>query len=131
MTKTVLFMCPHNGAKSVLAEAYFRRRGEEAGLNFNVLTAGDDPYEAVVPAVVARLKSEGVDVSNHQPRHFTNDDLIQADLIISMECDVTSALPQGKTIEFWNDVPLVSEDIEKAYSAIQGHVDQLIRRFQD
>lgn len=131
MTRTILFVCPHNGAKSVLAEAYFRRRADEAGLNFNVLTAGDDPYETVVPAVVERLKAEGADVSNHQPRHFTSDDLVQADLIVSMECDVASSLPQGKNIEFWNDVPLVSEDIEKAYSVIQHHVDQLIQRFQD
>ncbi len=131
MTKTILFMCPHNGAKSVLAEAYFNQAATEAGLKINAITAGDDPYDAVVPAVVDRLKIDGVDVSNHQPRHFTAKDLQQADLIVSMECNIESHVPAGKTVTHWNDVPLVSENIEKAYEVIKSNVDQLVETLID
>jgi len=127
MKKTILFMCPHNGAKSVLAEAYFKQVAADKGLGFNVITAGTDPYEVVVPAVVERLKKEGIDVSGHQPRHFTDEDLNQADLILSMECNIETHLPEGKTVTYWNDVPLVSADIEKAYDVIKSKVDQLIQ----
>ena len=33
---TILFMCPHGAAKSVLASAYFQRRAKERGLNVHV-----------------------------------------------------------------------------------------------
>ena len=37
---TVLFMCPHGAAKSVLASAYFERLAKERGLNVRVESAG-------------------------------------------------------------------------------------------
>jgi protein-tyrosine-phosphatase len=123
-------MCPHNGAKSVLAESYFKQRADEMGLDIDTLTAGTDPYETVVPTVVERLKLDGFDVSSHQPRNFTQDDVDRASLIISMECDIEAALSEGKQIEYWNDVPLVSEDIEKAYAVIKSNVDALLERLQ-
>ena len=33
---TVLFLCPHGAAKSVLASAYFQRAAKERGLNVTV-----------------------------------------------------------------------------------------------
>lgn len=32
MTTKILFLCPHNAAKSVLAAAYCKRMAEETGL---------------------------------------------------------------------------------------------------
>lgn len=37
---TVLFMCPHGAAKSVLASAYFQHLAKERGLNVRVDSAG-------------------------------------------------------------------------------------------
>ena len=37
---TVLFMCPHGAAKSVLASSYFERLAKERGLNVRVESAG-------------------------------------------------------------------------------------------
>lgn len=45
---TVLFMCPHGAAKSVLASAYFERLAKERGLNVRVESAGTEP-DATVP----------------------------------------------------------------------------------
>jgi hypothetical protein len=44
---TVLFMCPHGAAKSVLASAYFERLAKERGLNVRVESAGTDPDPTV------------------------------------------------------------------------------------
>lgn len=46
---TVLFMCPHGAAKSVLASAYFERLATERGLNVRVESAGTDPDPTVAP----------------------------------------------------------------------------------
>ena len=56
---TVLFMCPHGAAKSVLASAYFERLAKERGLNVRVESAGTDPDPTVSPAVAAHLKRQG------------------------------------------------------------------------
>ena len=54
-TTSVLFMCPHGAAKSVLASAYFERYAKERGLNVRVCVSRPDPDEAVAPAVAAHL----------------------------------------------------------------------------
>jgi hypothetical protein len=56
---TVLFMCPHGAAKSVLASAYFQRLAKERGLNVRVDSAGTEPDPAVSPAVAAHLTRQG------------------------------------------------------------------------
>jgi hypothetical protein len=45
---TVLFLCPHGAAKSVLASAYFARVAQDRGLNVRVEAAGIE-QEAVWP----------------------------------------------------------------------------------
>ena len=47
---TVVFMCPHGAAKSVLASAYFERLAKERGLNVRVESAGTDPDPTASPA---------------------------------------------------------------------------------
>ena len=66
---SVLFLCPHNAAKSVLAAAYFDRLAVERGLPFRADSAGTEPAEGPAPAVVAALQAEGIDVSGYRPRH--------------------------------------------------------------
>ena len=42
-TPTVLFMCPHGAAKSVLASAYFKQLAAARGLRVRVDAAGTEP----------------------------------------------------------------------------------------
>ncbi len=64
--KKVLFVCVHNSARSVIAEATLNQlcgedyEAQSAGLNQN--TTG------VNPLAVAVLKEDGIDVSDYQPR---------------------------------------------------------------
>src|SRR5919106_666654 len=51
--RTVLFVCPHGAAKSVMAAAYFGRLAAERGLAFRAECAGTEPEEAVMPLVAA------------------------------------------------------------------------------
>lgn len=55
---TILFMCPHGAAKSVLASAYFQRLAKERGLNVHVESAGTEPDATVSSAVAAHLKGK-------------------------------------------------------------------------
>ena len=87
---TVLFMCPHGAAKSVLASAYFQRVARERGLNVRVETAGTDPDPEVSPRVADHLKKGGLEVPVAKPRRVTEADMAAADVVISIGCDPKS-----------------------------------------
>ncbi len=82
MTTTVLFLCPHHAAKSVIAAAYFNRLAQQRGLPVRADSAGTDPADVVSPVVMDLLRRESIDVSDHQPRQVTQTDLTQAQRII-------------------------------------------------
>jgi arsenate reductase len=65
--RTVLFLCPHNAAKSVIAAAYFGRLAAERGVTLRASSAGTDPDPGVAPGVAAALLVEGIDVRGHRP----------------------------------------------------------------
>jgi arsenate reductase (thioredoxin) len=123
---TVLFMCPHGAAKSVLASAYFERLAKERGLNVRVETAGIDPDPAVSAAVAAHLKRQAYPVSKSNPRKVTSTDLESADVVISIGCDLSGLPePRGKLVR-WDEVPPPSEDFARADDAIRKRVTELI-----
>lgn len=125
MTETILFLCPHHAAKSVIAAVYFDRMAAEQGLDFRAASAGTEPDTHVSPAVAAFLLAQGVDVSTHQPRHVTADDLSHATRVISMGCRVDDLPLKNVQLELWDDVPPVSQNLPAAVDAIQKHLDQL------
>jgi arsenate reductase (thioredoxin) len=123
---TVLFMCPHGAAKSVLASAYFERMAKERGLNVRVESAGTDPDPIVSPAVAAHLKRQGYAVPGSNPRKVTQKDFESADIVISIGCDLSGLQePRGKLM-LWDDVPAPSEDFARSDEAIRKRVTELI-----
>lgn len=84
----VLFICVHNSARSLMAEAALKRW---AGDRFEVTSAGLSPGQAN-PLVVEVMKEWGIDLSNHQGRSVF--ELYKAghlyDFVISV-CDESSA----------------------------------------
>ena len=126
---TVLFMCPHGAAKSVLASAYFERMAKERGLNVRVESAGTDPDSTVSPAVAAHLKRQRYP-DPQEPRKVTPRDFESADVVISIGCDLT-ALPEPRGILVrWDEVPPLSEDFAQADEAIRKRVIDLIAELQ-
>lgn len=124
--QTVLFMCPHGAAKSVLASAYFQRLARERGLDVRVQSAGTEPDDTISPAVAAHLHRQGYHVSTAPPRKVSPSDIASADVVIAIGCDL-SGLPQprGKLLR-WDDVPALSEDFTRADEAIRKRVTDLI-----
>jgi protein-tyrosine-phosphatase len=125
-TTTVLFICPHGAAKSVLASAYFQQLAKERGLSVRVETAGTEPEAEVSPAVARHLKKQGVSVPIEKPRAVTAKDLEAADVVISMGCDVSGVGPVRGDLRKWDDVPPVSEKFSAADEAIRRKVTDLI-----
>jgi protein-tyrosine-phosphatase len=126
MTRKVLFLCPHGAAKSVIAAAYAERLAALYELELEVDFAGTEPDEETSSAVVAKLRSEGIDVSEYVPRLVTAGDLDGADWVISMGCDVEPKSVPGGEILHWKDVPPPSQDLDGAFHSIRNHLDRFI-----
>jgi len=123
---TILFMCPHGAAKSVLASAYFQRLAKERGLNVHVASAGTEPDATVSPAVAAHLKGRGYSVPVARPRKVAPEEFASADVVISIGCDL-AALPQprGRLVR-WDEVPALSDGFTAADEAIRKRVTDLV-----
>lgn len=120
--RTVLFLCPYGGAKSVIAASYFNRLAEERALPFHgVAAAAEEPYDAVPPPVAGFLEREGIDVHAFKPRRVEAEDVRKASRVIAIDCNLA-----GVTVERWDDVPKVSVDLEASAAAIRRHVEALV-----
>lgn len=126
MNHTLLFLCPHGAAKSVIAAAYCQQLADQYGLKARASSAGTDPSAEVSPAVVELLQAEGINVANQVPQQVTPEMLAAASLVISLGCDLDNLLPPGTPVERWDDVPLPSQDLMAARNSIRVHVEQLI-----
>jgi ArsR family transcriptional regulator, arsenate/arsenite/antimonite-responsive transcriptional repressor / arsenate reductase (thioredoxin) len=88
----VLFLCTHNSARSIMAEALLERVGKG---KFNAYSAGAEPARLPQPEVVDRLKKLGHDVSRLRCKswhEFTGPDAPRMDFVIAL-CDT----PHGQT----------------------------------
>lgn len=131
MKQTVLFLCPHHAAKSVIAAAYFNQLAQEYQLAFAGDSAGTEPDEAVSPIVVTMLREEGFDVSGHRPRRVTEQELQSAAQIISMGCTPEEIDVDPERITLWSSIPPVSEDPQRARAAIYLHVKALANSLRE
>jgi arsenate reductase len=124
--QTILFLCPHNAAKSLLAAAYFDQLARDRGLACRAASAGTSPDAAPSPAVVAMLRDEGIDVADYRPRSVTSQDLISAERVISLGCDLDDLDGGCARVDHWDDVPPASQDLSAARAAIKRHLDELV-----
>ena len=124
--RTIVFVCLHGAAKSVVAAAYFQRLAEERGLKIRATPAGIDPEPQVPSTVVDALLHEGVDVRHYRPRAVTRGELAAAWRVVTFGCDLSHVAPPGLTPIRWDDVPPVSEGFEAARDAIVARIGRLL-----
>src|SRR5690242_16385787 len=64
---TVLFVCEHGSAKSVVAAAHFNRIAAERGLPFRAIARGTVPEPGMAPAAVKGLLEDGLKPADPVP----------------------------------------------------------------
>jgi len=122
MTTKIIFLCPHNAAKSVTAAAFLQREATQQGLDVEITTAGTNPDPDIAPLVRTRLEAQGLTI-DEPPTQVSTSDLSNADLIINIGCP-HDQLPTANPIQDWL-VPDFSADPQAAFDAIEAHVSEL------
>lgn len=124
--RTVVFVCLHGSAKSVIASGYMNRFADERGLDIRAVASGVDPEPNIPPHVKRGLLQDGLDVSGQRPQRVTRKQLAAAWHVVSFGCDLTDLAPSGLAVERWDDVPLVSDGFQAARDAILARVRRLL-----
>ena len=132
----VLFVCTHNSARSIMAEAILRTAG--AG-RFNAYSAGSQPVAQPLPEVIEKLRSLGHDVSNLKSKswdEFTGPNAPRMDFVIAL-CDtlegqvcpdfgdiaVTAAWPLPDPAKFTGSQAERSTLLNELYSSLRRRID--------
>jgi len=123
--RTILFVCLHGAAKSVIAASHCQRLASEAGLEIRATFAGTEPDAEIAPAAAAGLRAEGMDVGDHRPHRVTPEEIARAWRVVSFGCDL-EALAPGFRPERWDDVPAVSDGYRAARDAIVTRLPGLL-----
>jgi arsenate reductase (thioredoxin) len=122
---TVVFVCEHGSAKSLVAASFFRRMARERGLDVAAASRGTDPDAAVPPGVVDALRGDGFDVAAFRPQRLTEAEAAAALRVVAIGQDL-QAQTGGARLEVWNDIPPVSTDYPGARSALVARIEKLL-----
>jgi protein-tyrosine-phosphatase len=124
--KTIVFVCEHGAAKSIVASAYFNKLAAENGHEFRSIARGTHPDSDLPPMVVSGLANDGLAPSESVPQKLSFADVESAEHIVTF-CELPKKYQGEATSELWDDVPGVSDGYETARDAIIEHVKQLIQ----
>jgi arsenate reductase (thioredoxin) len=124
----VLFLCPHNALRSVIAAALFnqlaagRAHGE---------SAGTEPDDRVNDRTVTVLREIGIEVADEKPGRVTREQLERATRVVSLDCPLPSELNAvaADKLENW-PMPDTSgkpvEAVREVRDLIRARVEQLV-----
>jgi protein-tyrosine-phosphatase len=126
--RSVVFVCLHGSAKSLIAATLAGRLAAQRGLSIRFSSAGTEPDPAVPSHVAEGLLADGEDVTRLTPQLASAATLSGATLVVSFGPDVQSIAPADAAVEHWNDVPAVAEGYGPARDAIRQRVEGLLQR---
>ncbi|MEY2765581.1 MAG: hypothetical protein RL574_195 [Actinomycetota bacterium] len=98
MTHHVLFLCVHNAGRSQMAAGFLRALDIP---DVVVWSGGSAPRESVNQTAVAVMSELGIDIAGQVPHRWTDDDIVAADVIVTMGCGDSCPVVKGKRYEDW------------------------------
>ena len=124
-TPTIIFVCEHGAAKSIIAAAYFNKLAEERNLETRAIARGTHPDSELSPKTIAGLQADGLTPTESTPQKLSLADVESAQQIITF-CELPEEHQNKVNIEKWTDVPPVSENYEIARDTIIEHLKHLL-----
>jgi len=126
--QTILFVCEHGSAKSVIAAAHFNRMAEQRGLPYRGIARGINPDADIPEQVRLNLAKDGLDDATWKPQRVTEKDVREAARVITFGCRLPfpEKITKGKLVD-WQDVPSTSENYERALTIIVERINGLIK----
>lgn len=128
---TIIFVCEHGAAKSIIAASYFNKLANEKGLNFTAIARGTNPDEVLSPKAIQGLSTDGLQPTEASPQKLSLEEIKSARLLVTF-CNLTDEeIQHANEIEHWRGIPPVSENYETARDFIKSNINQIIEELTD
>jgi hypothetical protein len=128
-TQSVLFICEHGYAKSLVAALHLERMALARRLNLSALSRGLDPGASVPPSLRDGLAADGFTVEGFIPTRASRAEIERAGYIVLF--GVTTDLGAHTAhILHWNDISPLTVDYERARGEIVARCVSLLDRLQ-
>jgi protein-tyrosine-phosphatase len=123
--QTVVFVCEHGAAKSVIATAYFNELAAERGLRARAVYRGVNPQADLSAAALKGLERDGLHVDERKPSPLSQADVDSAAVIFAIGCALPDHARTSGKARTWNDVP-DNQGYSATRDAIKKHVERLV-----
>jgi arsenate reductase len=126
---SIVFVCEHGAAKSVIATAYFNKIAAERRLPFRATFRGTAPQDDLSVRAVAGLRADGVVPPDGKPAAISDADVAAATHIFAIGCTLPEKATRSGKADDWSDVP-DDQGYGPMRDAIVRHVTALVDRLQ-
>ncbi len=126
---SVLFLCVHNAGRSQMAAAWLEHLAAGRAV---ALSGGSEPASEVNPRAVEVMAEVGIDITRAVPKRWSDADLDEADVVVTMGCGDSCPFIPGKRYEDWEvddpaDQPIervreIRDDIERRVEALLASI---------
>ena len=123
---TIVFVCEHGAAKSIIAAAYFNKLAQEANLEVRAIARGTHPDSELSPKAITGLGHDGLTPTELAPQKLSLTDIESAKKVITF-CELPAEYQSKVSVEQWDGVPPVSEGYQKARDSILERTSHLIK----
>jgi arsenate reductase (thioredoxin) len=120
---TVIFVCEHGAAKSVIGAAWFNKLAAERHLPFHAIARGITPQHDLSASAVAGLRRDAVAFPSSKPRALTQREASEAFRIVAF-CPLPTSLKASRVDTF--DVPAPKDGYDQSRDAILAHLKALL-----
>jgi arsenate reductase len=125
-TQTVVFVCEHGAAKSVVAAAHFNRLATERGLPFRAVSRGTAPDPTLPGPIANGLSNEKMSVpASFKPTAVAANDVAAASKVVTFDVTLPMAADASKLTR-WDKMPAFSDGYGPASAAIATRVEALV-----
>jgi arsenate reductase len=126
---SIMFVCEHGAAKSVIAAAYFNKLAAERGLPYRAIFRGTAPQDELSTRAVEGLRADGVALPDGKPSPIGPDDIVRVTHIFAIGCALPAAAEASGKAADWTDVP-DDQGYGPMREAIVRHVTALLDDLQ-
>src|SRR5262245_33022411 len=122
---TIVFVCEHGAARSVIAATYFEKIAAERGLRARAVYRGVTPQADLGESAITGLRADGLTPPSQKPSPLTSGDVDTATVIFAIGCKLPDRATASGKAQSWDDVP-TDRGYGPMRDAIKAHVERLV-----
>ena len=124
-TKTIVFVCEHGSAKSIIAASYFNKLAKEKNIPWQAVSRGHSPDEKISEKTKTLLAGDKLLDDTFVPQQISQKDINTAERVILFN-DLLKDLQGKDKIAYWLNIQSVNDDFQQLRNDIVARIIPLL-----